>query len=219
MRLEVLPDADSAARRAAEIVAAAAREAIRARGRFNLALSGGHTPDGMLTLLADADIEWPAVSVYQVDERIAPRGDPARNLTQLQSRLLDRIAVPPRFLPMPVDVPDPAAAAEHYAASLPAEFDLVHLGLGADGHIASLVPGDPVLDAAARVAVTGEYGHHRRMTLTYPVLNTASRILYLVTGEAKRHALHELLAGTGTTPSAGVRRDHATVVADREAKG
>ncbi len=219
MRLDVEPDAEAAARRAAAEIVAAAAEAIEARGRFTLALSGGRTPARMLELLADADIDWDRVDLYQVDERIAPAGDPARNLVQLEAALLDHLAVLPEFEPIPVEADDLAAAADEYAESLPPDFDLIHLGLGADGHTASLVPADPVLDARAPVAITEAYQGHRRMTLTYPVLNAARRLVYLVTGADKAHALELLLAGDHGIPAGRVARERAIVVADREAAG
>jgi 6-phosphogluconolactonase len=215
--VEILPDAESVARRGAEIVAAAAAEAVADRGRFEFAVSGGRTPWAMFADLA-GKLPWEKVTIYQVDERIAPDGDPDRNLTQLQQALPPGGSADVR--PMPVTFPDLEAAAADYAASLPDAFDLVHLGLGPDGHTASLVPGDPVLEVTDRdVALTGEYQGRRRMTLTYPALNRARRILWLVTGADKAEALARLRAGDDSIPAGRVSTDHALVVADRAAAG
>ncbi len=140
----------------------------------------------MLAALGQFEVAWDHVVVYQVDERIAPGGDPARNLTSLMAALPGHAHV----RPMPVESPDLYVAALEYAAGLPACFDLVHLGVGDDGHTASLVPGDPVLDVVDRdVAITGTYRGHRRMTLTFPVLDRARRALWLVAGASKRRPL------------------------------
>jgi 6-phosphogluconolactonase len=171
----------------------------------------------MLQLLSEADIDWDRVALFQVDERVAPAGDLARNLTELQLCLFDHLETLPRLHAMPVEADDLAAAAARYAAELPERLDLIHLGLGADGHTASLVPGDPVLGATTDVAMTASYMGHRRMTLTYPVLDRARRVVWLVTGAAKRDALAQLVAGDASIPAARVARERAIVVCDREA--
>ena len=181
MRLEVLPDAEAASLRGAKVIAEVARAAIAARGRFVLAASGGGTPHRMFRLLADEALPWEKVHVFQVDERVAPAGDPARNLTDLASSLLAHAPIPPAQVhAMPVEAKDLAAAAASYAAELraaagdPPVLDLVQLGLGSDGHTASLVSGDPALLVKdAPVATTGPYEGHVRMTLTFPVLDAA----------------------------------------------
>ncbi|MER3410378.1 MAG: 6-phosphogluconolactonase [Thermoleophilia bacterium] len=215
-QLEVLPDAEAVARRAAAVIAEEARSAVARRGRFFLALSGGRTPWRMLEALAEEEVPWQRVAIYQVDERVAPRGHPDRNLTQLE-----RVLPPPareRLIPMPVEASDLEAACALYGASLPQRFDLVHLGLGEDGHTASLVPGDPVLEARDRpVAVTGEYKGRRRMTLTYPVLDRAELVLWVVTGEDKRNPLALLMAGDPSIPAGRVAAPRQLVVADRAA--
>lgn len=173
----------------------------------------------MFELLADEDLPWEQVELYQVDERVAPESDPARNITQLQRRLLGPLETRPRLHPMPVEEDDLDAAAVCYATTLPKPFDLIHLGLGADGHTASLVPGDPVLDATADVAITGVYRGHRRMTITYPVLNRARRILWVVTGATKAVALTRLIAGDATIPAGRVAREQAIVLCEAESAG
>ena len=225
MKIEALLDAESAARRAAELIASDARAAVEARGRFAFAVSGGHTPWQMLRALADEDVPWQAVHLFQVDERVAPAGHPDRNLTHIGESLLGRVPLPPGHLhAMPVEEPDLEAAAARYARELAgvvgtsAVLDLVHLGLGPDGHTASLVPGDPVLAVrGADVAPTGVYQGRRRITLTYPVLHRARRIVWLVTGAEKAGMLVRLRAGDPSIPAGQVRQDRALLIADRAA--
>ncbi len=223
MKIEVLHDDAAVAKRAAELIAAAARAAAAARGRFVMAVSGGHTPWQMLRLLASEDVPWASVQVVQVDERIAPPGDPDRNLTHLRESLLAHAPLPPAQLyAMPVEESDLTAAAAKYAETLrrlaggPPALDLVHLGLGPDGHTASLVPGDSVLDVTDRdVALTGGlYQGRRRMTLTYPTINRARQILWLVTGADKAPMLARLRAGDRGIPAGRVRSDNAVVLTD-----
>jgi len=227
MKIEVLDAASSVARAAAATIAAEARAAIAARGRFALAASGGHTPWIMLRALATEDLPWAAVHVFQVDERVAPDGHPDRNLTRLRESLLQHAPLRPEQVhAMPVESPDLDAAARQYSLTLcetagsPPVLDLVHLGLGPDGHTASLIPGDPVLDVTgADVALTGIYQGRRRMTLTYPALNRARRILWVVTGSEKVEMLRRLLDGDVSIPAGRVRREQAVVLADHAAGG
>jgi 6-phosphogluconolactonase len=217
LEVEVLPDPQAAAERGAEVIAAAAREAVDERGSFTIAVSGGRNPWAMLAAL-NGRMPWEKVTIFQVDERVAPEGDPDRNLTHLLRSLPVEGAAAVR--PMPVDAHDLEAAAVAYAAALPERFDLVHLGLGPDGHTASLVPADPVLDVTDHdVAVTGEYQSRRRMTLTYPALNRARRILWLVTGADKVGALARLRAGDPSIPAGRVSARRALVVTDAAAAG
>jgi 6-phosphogluconolactonase len=225
MRIEVLADADAVARQGAAVIAAAARAAVTDRGRFVVAVSGGHTPWQMLREMAEQEVPWAGVQIVQVDERVAPAGDPDRNLTHLRDSLLGRVPMRPEQIhAMPVEQADLEAAAGHYAdvlrglAGTPPVLDLVHLGLGPDGHTASLVPGDPVLDVFDRdVALTGVYQGRRRTTLTYPILNRAREILWLVTGESKAPMLPRLRDGDPTIPAGRIRQAEATVLADRAA--
>jgi 6-phosphogluconolactonase len=215
-QLEVLPDAAAAARRGAELIAETASEAIAKRGGFALAASGGTEPWEMYRRLGDLEIEWERVEMFQVDERAAPDGDPDRNLTHLLESLPE--AARGRVRPMPVTDEDLERAADRYAEQLPDALDLVHLGLGPDGHTASLVPGDPVLEVDdRRVAATGPYQGHRRLTLTYPELERARRIFWLVTGESKRDALGWLLARDRAIPAGRVHAHESIVIADEAA--
>jgi len=225
MKTEVLDTPESVAQRAAAIIAEEACMAAAARGRFVMAVSGGHTPWLMLRELAKADVPWPAIFIVQVDERAAPAGHPDRNLTHLRDSLLDHAPLADaQMLAMPVEAEDLNAAAAQYAMTLrrlagsPPELDLVHLGLGPDGHTASLVPGDPVLNVAdADVAVTGVYQGRRRMTLTYPVMNRSRRILWVVTGSEKAAMLPRLLDGDESIPAGRIHHERALLLADEAA--
>jgi len=225
MTIEVLDDAESAARHAAEAIAGEARAAVKDRGRFTVAISGGRTPWAMLRALSVLDVPWERVHVLQVDERIAPEGHADRNLTHMRESLLASGSFDAKqILAMAVESPDLDEAAARYARTLvelagsPPVLDLVHLGMGADGHTASLVPGDPVLDVTETdVALTGLYRGTRRMTLTYPAINRARRVLWLITGEDKAAMLVRLRRGDPAIPAGRVRQDHAVVLADRAA--
>jgi 6-phosphogluconolactonase len=223
MKVEIFSDADAVARQAATLIATEARAVVAARGRFVLAVSGGHTPWAMLRALSGEDVPWANVFVTQVDERVAPAGDPDRNLTHIRESLRAPLR-PEQILAMPVEAPDLQAAVARYAASLqeiagsPPVLDLVHLGLGPDGHTASLVPGDRVLEVTdADVALTGIYQGRRRMTLTYPMINRARRILWLVTGSEKVEMLGRLRKGDASIPAGRIRQDQAVVFADQAA--
>jgi 6-phosphogluconolactonase len=227
LKIEVLADADAVATQAARWIAEAARAAIASRGRFCLAVSGGRTPWMMLRSLADESVPWSDVHLFQVDERVTSAGDPDRNLTHLKASLLERVPLPPQQVhAMPVEAADLAAGARQYERTLravtgdPAVLDVVHLGLGADGHTASLVPDDAALQVAeADVADTSSYMGHRRMTLTYPLLNRARRVLWLVTGRDKAPMFARLRAGDLSIPAGRVRQDRGLVFADRAAAG
>jgi 6-phosphogluconolactonase len=168
----------------------------------------------MFELLSDGPMDWSRTSMFQVDERIAPTGSPERNLTHLVLSL--PLACQSAIRPMPVGADDLEAAAREYEYSLPERLDLVHLGLGPDGHTASLVPGDPVLEVADRsVALTGgEYQGRRRMTLTYPALDRARSIFFLVLGDDKREAFGKLLAGDRSIPAGRVAAERMVLITD-----
>ncbi len=227
LSVEVLETSGAVANRAAQAIAALAKEAIDARGRFLLAVSGGHTPWVMLRALAEAQIPWPAVRVFQVDERVAPAGHADRNLTHLKDSLVEHAPLcPEQILAMPVEAEDLDRAAAEYAQTLqrecgsPAVLDLVHLGLGPDGHTASLVPGDPVLNVCDQdVAATGPYQGRRRVTLTYPAINRARQVLWVVTGAEKVQMLHRMLHCDADIPAGRVRCAKSLVLADAAAAG
>jgi 6-phosphogluconolactonase len=217
-RLEVLDDPDAVHRHGAELIAEAAREALEERDRCALAVSGGRDPWPMFSQLEDHQLDWTRIEIYQVDERVAPAGSDERNLTHLVESL--SIGAQGSIRPMPVTDDDLEAAAERYTEQLPAALDLAHMGIGPDGHCASLVPGDPVLEVTdKRVALTaGEYQGVRRMTLTYPELNRVRRLLWVVTGEEKVDALRKLLARDPSIPAGRVDPGgDSLILADRAA--
>ena len=225
MKSEVFNTPELVAQRAAEVIAAEARAAVDARGRFAMAISGGRTPWIMLRALAATDMPWAAVQILQIDERVAPEGHVDRNLTHIRESLLDRTPLPAENIhPMPVAVADAEVAIAQYTATLkraagsPPVLDLAQLGLGPDGHTASLVPGDPVLNIAdADVAMTAPYQGRRRMTLTYPMINRSRRILWVVTGADKAPILPRLLKGDVSIPAGRIAREQALLIADAAA--
>src|SRR5579862_2389299 len=227
MQIDLIADQEAIARRGAEILAQAASDAIRLRGQFLVAVSGGTAPWVMFAAFARQKVEWNKLHVFQVDERAAPDDDPDRNLKHLRESWLDHGSIPAENVhPMPVTEPDLQAAASEYARTLEQVagpnpvLDLVHLGLGPDGHTASLVPGDPVLNVTdADVALTGIYQGRRRMTLTYPIINRSRRVLWLATGAEKAGMLARLQAGDVSIPAGRVSGDHAVILADRPAAG
>jgi 6-phosphogluconolactonase len=217
-RVSVSPTAELAAFEAAGEIARRAREAVADRGVFTLAISGGRSPWTMLAHLGDLDMPWAETTILQVDERIGAADDPVRNLTGLLRAL--PAGCPAVVLPMPVEAHDLQAACAAYAAALPGTLDLIHLGLGSDGHTASLIPGDPVLDVPrAEVALTGTYQGRRRMTLTYPGLARGRAVLWLVTGAEKRNALARLLAHDRSIPAGRVMNPDTIVFCDAAAGG
>jgi 6-phosphogluconolactonase len=165
------------------------------------------------------------MQIVQVDERVAPQGDPDRNLTHLHQSLLEHAPLrPSQIHAMPVESSDLEVAAATYANTLvqitgdPPVLDLIHLGLGPDGHTASLVPGDSVLDVKdCDVAMTGVYQNRRRMTLTYPIINRARQILWVVTGSDKCGPLVQLRNADPAIPAGRVNQAHAMVLTDRAA--
>ena len=225
MNIKVYPDEDVVAGKAAVIIADDARAAVTSRGRFIMAVSGGRTPWLMLRALARNELPWRQMHVFQVDERLAPAGEPDRNLAHLRESLLDHAPLPRDHVhAMPVEAAELDRAAEQYAQTLrdvagsPPVLDLIHLGLGPDGHTASLVPGDPVLDVTdADVAMTAPYRGRRRMTLTFPIINRSRLLLWLVTGGEKAEALARLRYGDRSIPGSRVRQNGALVLADRAA--
>jgi 6-phosphogluconolactonase len=217
-KLEVFDHPDAVHRRGAELIREAGQFAYNERQYFALAVSGGRDPWPMFSQLEDGDLPWKAMEIFQVDERVAPPGSEERNLTHLIESL--SIGAQGSIRPMPVNDEDLDAAADRYEDKLPDAIDLAHLGIGPDGHTASLVPGDPVLDVTdKRVAVTsGEYQGVRRMTLTYPEIEQVRNLLWVVTGEEKQDALQKLIAQDPSTPSGRVKPGGESVIlADRAA--
>jgi 6-phosphogluconolactonase len=222
MRTEVLADSEAVAKRAAAIIAEEARASVAARGRFVLAVSGGKTPWIMLRALATEDVPWKHVHIVQVDERVAPAGHADRNLTHLIEALVEHAPLSPEQIHgMPVEAPVLEVASARYVQTLrkiagePPVLDMVHLGLGSDGHTASLVPNDPVLQVADRdVAITQIYQGRKRMTLTYPLLNRARKILWVISGAEKIPMLKRLQQGDATIPAGRISREQALILAD-----
>jgi len=224
MEMRVLADADAVAAEAARVIAAHAHGAVAARGRFVLAVSGGRTPWQMLRALAGEDVPWSGVHLVQVDERVAPAGHGDRNLTALRESLASAPLSAGQMYAMPVEQGDLEEGARSYARALeqiagtPPVLDLVHLGLGTDGHTASLVPDSPALHVVDQdVTTTGVYLGRRRMTLTYPLINRARAILWVVTGADKAAMLTRLHASDPHIPAGRVSQQHALVLADRAA--
>lgn len=216
--LEIVADEKTAARRAAELIASVGAAAVTERNMFSLAMSGGRSPWAMLAILGEEEeMPWAETELFQVDERIASPGSEDRNLTHMVLGLsMDHQAM---LRPMPVTQRDLEGAARDYERTLPAPLDCVHLGLGPDGHTASLVPGDPVLEVSdRRVALTeSAYQGHRRMTLTYPALAEARQIVWLITGPDKHEPLAKLLAGDESIPAGRVENESMVVIADEAA--
>lgn len=227
MHLRRFATGDEAAAAAADAVAAYLDQAVAARDIGTVALSGGATPRRMFEELAKADLPWPAIHVFQVDERLTREGHPDRNVTLLREHLLAHVHLPVgNFHPMPVGTPSLLEAAERYQRVLeavcgrPATLDVVHLGLGVDGHTASLVPGEEALDVDdADVAPTGEYGGYRRLTLTAPAIRRARHQVWLVAGADKAEAVAGLMAGNRELPASLAAREDAELFVDTAAAG
>ena len=227
MDIQIFKDAERVTLEAAKRIALMARQDVADRGRFVMAVSGGKTPWQMLRALGQENLPWKNIHILQVDERVAPAGHPDRNLTHLRESLLKYASIDPtQIYAMPVEEKDLDAAAKKYiltiqtiAGTLPV-LDLIHLGMGADGHTASLIPGDPVLDITdADVSLTGIYLGRRRMTLTYPVINRARRVLWMITGGGKVEMFKRFIDGDESIPAGRINKSHAIVIADEEASG
>jgi 6-phosphogluconolactonase/glucosamine-6-phosphate isomerase/deaminase len=198
---------DDPAGAAATWLARRLRDAVRRRGSATLAVSGGSTAPPLFVAVVDHDVPWDRVTVWQVDERVAPDGDPARNVNQLD-------VLPATIRPMPVTDADLPAAARRYGGSLPGRFDVVHLGLGDDGHTASWPPGDPVVDSDRACEVVDEFNGHRRMTLTPRVVNAARARVVLTHGAAKAPVLARWLLRDPDLPVDRVRRSRTWTFTD-----
>jgi 6-phosphogluconolactonase len=213
--LRTFDDVETLARTAAAFVAERARDVLARNASFTLALSGGKSPWLMVKDLVNEGVAWDQTTIYQVDERVAPEGSDVRNLTHLRDSLASTTAL---IEPMEVNDDDLDGAARRYALKLPDHLDVVHLGLGPDGHCASLVPNDPVLEVTDRlVALSNPYQGTRRMTLTFPALANADQLLWLVSGEDKHDALEKLLDGDTSIPAGRVDAGASLVLCDRRA--
>jgi 6-phosphogluconolactonase len=225
MEIRQCNSADDVATAGADFIDARVKESISERGQFTMALSGGSTPWVMLRELAKHDLPWEQVQIFQVDERVAPDGDAERNLVHIKEDFASRISLPADNLyAMPVignDLEEQAARYERELKKLagtPPVLDVVHLGLGGDGHTASLVPGDPVLQVSDRdIAITSEYSGRRRMTLTYPIINRSRHILWLITGDGKAEMLDRLIRADHDIPAGRISQERATIIADTAA--
>jgi 6-phosphogluconolactonase len=225
MRIMIGKDPAAAAAMAAEWLCERITEDVTARGRCVIALSGGETPWKTLEELITRQVPWHAVHVVQVDERVVAIGDPRRNFTRIHEILCKRGRLEEAQLhAMPVERPDADLAAREYGKTLtsvagsPPILDIVQLGLGSDGHTASLLPGDATLKITDRdVAATEVHAGIRRVTLTLPCINRAREHCWIITGAQKAGRLRELLAGREEIPAARVARDNAIVFADADA--
>jgi 6-phosphogluconolactonase len=215
--LQVHDNLDQLANAAALFVARRAADLQARTHPFTFALSGGTTPWRMLDDLAKEDVAWEQTAIFQVDERVVPVSSDLRNLKHLRASLAGTNAP---IHAMDVESDDLESATRRYAEALPARFDLIHLGLGPDGHCASLIPNDPVLEVTDRlVAMSGPYQDSMRMTLTYPVLDAADQLLWLVSGEDKRDALARLLESDTSIPAGRVEATASLVMCDHAAYG
>ena len=225
MKIDVFPNTSIVATQAAAFIATCARTAVKQRNQFTLATSGGHTPWAMFRALADEDVPWDRIQVFQVDERIVPAGDPNRHLAQMKENLLSHTPLQSKQIhAMPIDQDNLNTAVQQYVKSLekytgkPSVLDLIHLGLGTDGHTAGLMPGDPVTKVTdCDAGLTGVHHGRQRMTLTYPIINRARQILWVVTGTAKSIMLARLRSGDTTIPAGRINSDMALVIADEDA--
>jgi 6-phosphogluconolactonase len=218
-------DATELTRSAAELILADCVEVVGTRaGAYTLGLSGGRTPRLMFQALADLPMPWGRVHIFQVDERVAPAGDEDRNFTYLSKCLLELVAIPSENVhPMPVERGDLASACLRYEDELQrvtdgAPLDLLQLGLGDDGHTASLPPDEPILDITDRgVWYVEQFNGRPRMSMTYPLINRAERILWLAVGSAKAEMCRRLVASDRSIPAGRVAAENSVLLADAEA--
>ena len=225
MKTEIFPQAEQVAARAAAYLEQEIRDALTHQKSFSLAISGGRTPWEMLKILSKVDLPWQRINLFQVDERVAPVGHPDRNLTQLFQAIAGTAMVTQlRIFPMPVTAEDLDASAKEYAEVLDEikegkGLDIIHLGLGSDGHTASLVPGDGVLEIQNRLVACTQnpYQGRIRMTLTYPLLNAAKQILWIVTGSEKKEMVQRMLQQDPSIPAGSIRQENALLLVDQAA--
>jgi len=216
MKIVVAQDPQQAAAHAAQWMARRIRSAVRLRGECRVAVSGGSTPALMFDDLATMELPWSSVHVYQVDERIAPDGDADRNAGQLAEHLTNRVPIKRANVHlMPVTAKSLSRATTSYAAAIgDAPLDIVHLGVGDDGHTASWPPGDDVVDAAGAVAICGVFNGRQRMTMTPAVVNGARARIVLAVGAGKAAPLAGWMLHDATLPIDHVKRTGTTLITD-----
>lgn len=225
MKTELFSTADQVAAGAAAYLENEIREALHHQKSYSLAISGGRTPWEMLKILSKADLPWQRVNIFQVDERVAPDGHADRNLTQLFQAIAGTpMVMQLRIFPMPVLAEDLEEGSREYTQVLDEVtegkgLDLIHLGLGSDGHTASLVPGDGVLEIQDRLVACTQntYQGRIRMTLTYPLLNSAKQLLWIVTGSEKQEMVQRLLQQDPSIPAGSIRQENALLMVDQAA--
>lgn len=225
METEIFPQAGNVAKAAADYLAQQIMATLATKAIFSMAISGGRTPWEMLRHLAQAQLPWERVHLFQVDERIAPKGHADRNLTQLHEVIAGTaMAARMHTYPMPVNEVNLDEAAQDYANILlkvtgDGRLDLIHLGLGTDGHTASLIPGDPVCNEALVdiACTTHPYQGRLRMTMTYPLLNRAKQVLWIVTGSEKGKMLRQMLQQDRSIPAGGIQQENALLLVDQAA--
>lgn len=220
METQVLPSAAAVADRAAKLILAAAGAAIDRRGAFSLVLAGGTTPAACYDRLAVADADWDRWHIYFGDERCLAPGDPERNSAMAAARLTDRVPIPARQVhPIPAERGPEAAARDYQATIKPAlPFDMVLLGMGEDGHTASLFPGQRHSPGSLVVAVRGApKPPPERVSLSAAALGSCSAMLILVTGEGKRPALRAWRSGADLPVAPIADRDDALLLVDTAA--
>ncbi|MBT4890162.1 MAG: 6-phosphogluconolactonase [Rhodospirillales bacterium] len=224
MKIETCIDAQSVADKCANIIADHMMQAINQHAKFTIAFSGGSTPIPLFQRLSTLTLPWDKVHIFQVDERVAPDGDENRNYNNLKTHLLDHISIPPaQVYAMQVATLSSWKAAETYETLVrkhtgtPPCFDLIHLGLGEDGHTASLIPKDPVLkNSDSYVATSQVYNRYERLTFTYDTINATKCILWQVTGKKKAKMLKRLISGDTKIPAGRIVRDQAIIVTDQQ---
>lgn len=199
--VQIYPTPQATAEAAAEAFGAAARQAVSERGTFQVALSGGSTPKLMYAALRGLDVPWAQVHIYFSDERTVGPDDEQSNYHTARVGLLDFVPVPAAQVHRLEGERDPAEAARDYAALLPPQLDLVLLGMGDDGHTASLFPGTAGLDLGGRVIANEVPQQHSwRLSFTFREINAARARWLLVTGAAKAPVLAQLWHGEGNFP-------------------
>lgn len=215
--VEVLPTKVELIDRALEIVLAQVHSAIAQRGVCRLALAGGNTPKPLYQQLATQDLPWDQLQIFWGDERYVPPADPESNEGMARQAWLDQVPIPAaNIYPMPTDAVEPADAAQAYDRHLQTHFgvqpgkfpalDLILLGLGPDGHTASLFPHTTALTVQDRLITVGQKDEQPRLTFTIPLINQARCVLFMVTGANKRPALSEIFAPEGDADEYPARR-------------